>query len=144
MATYNYIKTAMRYSWHTLSCSITLGLAVAIPANAGLVSGWWGGSWNCNIDGRSAQMRWTVVEDVEPPCNSDLCSSSSGVHWEGRFSDNGGRWVALKNPRTATNTGGLFFNHADGNRWYLAKPVSNKASGWTTWNGNRYPLSCRR
>ncbi len=36
----------------------------------------------------------------------------------------------------------LYFQHADGNRWYLAKPVSGKAQGWTTWQKHRYPLAC--
>ena len=40
--------------------------------------------------------------------------------------------------------GGLNFRHADGNQWYLAKPEGNKATGWTTWNGQRYSLSCWR
>ncbi len=80
--TNNCIKTAMRYSRHTLS-GIALGLAVAIPANASQVGGWWSGSWNCNIDGRSAQMRWSVVDDPQTNCSGNICSTTSGVRWAG-------------------------------------------------------------
>jgi Family of unknown function (DUF6006) len=140
---YNYIKAAIRCPLQMLSCGIALGLTVTIPANASQVGGWWNGSWNCNIDGRAAQMKWSVVDDSQTSCNGDVCSTAASVRWAGQFSDSGSRWVALNNARSGNN-GGLFFNHADGNRWYLAKPVSNKASGWTTWNGKRYPLSCWR
>jgi hypothetical protein len=56
-------------------------------------------------------------------------------------SDAGSRWVALTDPREGSR-GGLYFRHADGNQWYLPKPTGNKTKGWTTWNGQRYSLSC--
>ena len=88
-------------------------------------------------------MKWAAVDDRQTTCSGGTCTSSSGARWSGSFSDNGSRWVKLTNPRSGTQ-GGLYFNHADGNRWYLAKPVSSKAVGWTTWNGQRYRLSCWR
>jgi hypothetical protein len=103
--------------------------APSTPATAGTIEGWWGGDWACNIDGRPANMRWIVVE------------GSNGLRWKGSFSDNGSQWVPLTNARFG-DRGGLYFNHADGNRWYLAEPEDNVADGWTTWNGQRYPLSC--
>lgn len=126
-----------------ICCVAPVLLAGSGPALASTVGGWWGGSWACNIDGRSARMRWVVVDDTQTTCDGNVCSSSYGARWKGSFSDNGSQWVPLTNPRLG-NAGGMFFNHADGNRWYLAKPVGNRTAGWTTWNGSRYPLSCSR
>lgn len=120
---------------------LNLCFVVFAPAHAGIVSGWWGGAWTCNIDGRPARMKWSAVDDSETTCNGDVCSSTSGVRWQGSFSDNGSRWVPLTNPSKGKK-GGLFFRHADGNQWYLPEPKGNKTTGWTTWNGKRYPLSC--
>jgi hypothetical protein len=97
----------------------------------------------CNIDGRPARMKWVAVDDSQTTCDGDTCSTSSGARWKGSFSDNGSRWVPLNEPRQG-DKGGLFFRHADGNKWYLPKPAGNKTTGWTTWNGRRYPLSCWR
>jgi hypothetical protein len=136
--------TAIQRSLHIISCSLALCFAVSGTALAGqLTVGWWSGVWNCNIDGRSARMRWNIVDDSRTTCNGDVCSTSSGVHWKGSFSDNGSHWVPLTNPRQV-NQGGLFFYHADGNQWYLPKPTGNIVKGWTTWNGKRYPLACWR
>ena len=120
---------------------LTLCFVVFAPAHAGQVPGWWGGTWTCNIDGRPARMKWSAVDDSETTCNGDVCSSTSGVRWQGSFSDNGSRWVPLTDPSKGKK-GGLFFRHADGNQWYLPEPKRNKTTGWTTWNGRRYPLSC--
>lgn len=127
----------------TLSCGFALCLIVLGLAYAGQVSGWWGGSWTCDIDGRPARMNWSVVDNSQTTCQGDTCTSTSGVRWKGNFSDNGSRWVPLSNARQG-NTGGLFFRHADGNQWYLPKPQGNRTTGWTTWNGQRYRLSCWR
>lgn len=134
---------AMKLSLYKISCGLALCFAVSGPATASQVSGWWGGNWNCNIDGRSAHMRWNAVDDSQITCNGDTCSTSSGVRWQGSFSDNGSRWVPLTNPRKG-DKGGLYFQHADGNKWYLPKPTGNRTTGWTTWNSKRYPLSCWR
>lgn len=125
------------------SCSLALFcLVVANPSYASQAVGWWGGNWTCNIDGRPARMKWTVVDDSQTTANDDgTATTTSGVRWKGSFSDNGSNWVPLTNPRLGTK-GGMYFNHADGNRWYLSKPSSNKSTGWTTWDDQRYPLSC--
>jgi Family of unknown function (DUF6006) len=139
---FNPIMTVMKYSLHAISCSLALSFAISSPTSASqLVGGWWSGVWNCNIDGRPARMRWSIVDDSRTTCNGDVCSTSSGVRWKGSFSDNGSRWVPLTDPSQA-NRGGLFFYHADGNQWYLPKPTGNRTEGWTTWNGKRYPLAC--
>jgi Family of unknown function (DUF6006) len=104
-----------------------------------------GGKWSCNIDGRSARMRWVPVEAGVNMCdnNGRNCVRNDRLRWLGGFSDNGSREVRLTDAREGAR-GGLNFRHADGNHWYLAKPVGNKATGWTTWNGQRYPLACWR
>jgi hypothetical protein len=135
--------TSMQRSLTTTACGIALGLIVSGPALAGLAPGWWGGTWRCTIDGRPAMMKWVVVDDSQTSCNGDSCTTSSGVRWKGSFSDNGSGWVPLTNPRQG-NQGGLFFRHADGNEWYLRRPEANRTTGWTTWNGQRYALSCWR
>jgi hypothetical protein len=129
---------------HVLYASL-IGLVLCFgsfsSAGASQAVGWWGGAWSCNIDGRPAQMKWVVVDDSQTSCDGNICSTSSGVKWKGSFSDNGSRWVPLTNPRTG-NLGGVYFNHADGNRWYLPKPSGRQSVGWTTWNGQRYRLAC--
>ena len=126
---------------------IALGATAAGVVEASQASGWWGGSWACTIDGRPARMKWDVVDAGGASCSDDggerVCSTTSAVRWRGRFSDNGAPWASLADPRLG-NQGGMFFTHADGNRWYLAKPVGGRSRGWTTWNRQRYPLSCRR
>lgn len=126
--------------------AIAIGMTAAGVVDASQASGWWGGNWTCNIDGRPARMKWVAVDAGETSCSDDggerVCSTTSAAAWRGRFSDNGAAWVALSNPRSGQN-GGLYFTHADGNRWYLATPVGRKSAGWTTWKGKKYPLACR-
>lgn len=137
----NFIITVMQRSLVTLSSAIALSFAFSGSSPASVAVGWWGGYWDCNIDGRPARMKWDVVDDSQTTCNGNICSTTSGVRWQGSFSDNGSRWVALTEPRRG-NRGGLYFRHADGNQWYLPQPTNNKTTGWTTWNGQRYSLSC--
>lgn len=122
-------------------------VALCNEANASGAIGWWGGTWNCNIDGRPAQMKWAAVNVDDGECSDGTCTTSSSATWKGSFSDNGSAWVPLNNPRKGEK-GGLFFNHADGNRWYLPEPkqtrVGMRSVGWTTWQGNRYKLTCWR
>ncbi len=114
------------------------------PAQAGTApGGWWGGNWSCTIDGRPARMRWMIVNVNSGSCNGDTCTSSEGAAWRGRFSDSGSQWVTLSSLRPSGG-GGIRFNHADGNTWFLPKPVNNRSKGWTTWQGQRYPLACWR
>ena len=113
-----------------LTVGLAFGLASPSPASADQLIGWWGGDWTCTIDGRPARMRWIPAE------------GSSGLHWRGRFSDNGSRWVDLTNAHLTQNRG-FTFRHADGNQWFLPEPTGNRTSGHTTWNGQRFPLVCR-
>jgi Family of unknown function (DUF6006) len=104
----NSMTTIMQRSLITISCGIALSVAVSGSTIASQAVGWWGGNWNCNIDGRSARMRWNVVDDSQTTCNGNICSTTSGVRWQGSFSDNGSRWVPLTNPREG-HQGGLYF-----------------------------------
>ena len=36
------------------------------------VSQWYFGLWNCNIDGRPAQMQWYVVDDPQTTCSDGV------------------------------------------------------------------------
>jgi Family of unknown function (DUF6006) len=137
------VMIRIQRSLSTFASGLALCLAVSGVATAGQVSGWWGGKWNCTIDGRPARMNWVAVDDRQTTCDGDVCTTSSGARWQGSFSDNGSRWVPLTNPLRG-NQGGLYFRHADGNQWYLPQPSGNRTTGWTTWNGQRYPLVCWR
>jgi hypothetical protein len=137
--------TAAKRMMLVIPCGLALCFAVSDSASASMLVGWWGGKWSCNIDGRSARMRWAPVEAGINMCdeNGRNCVRNDRLRWLGGFSDNGSREVRLTDAREGSR-GGLNFRHADGNHWYLAKPAGNKATGWTTWNGRRYPLSCWR
>jgi len=60
-----------------------------------VVTQWYFGSWDCNIDGRNAKMQWLVVDDPQTQCDGDVCRTTSGVKVVGQFSDNGSAWVSL-------------------------------------------------
>lgn len=109
---------------------------------------WWGGDWTCDLRGHPAHMKWSAVEDDRIAGGSyDTTGNTAAPRWEGRFSENGAQWVALTEPRKGKN-GGLYFRHADGNKWYFQKPVANEIKGWTRLapqrNAPRYPISCWR
>lgn len=123
--------------------ALFLALSLCAAAQASTVGGWWGGSWKCNIDGRPARMTWVPASDSETRCDGETCTATSGAKWSGKFSDNGSRWVPLRDAQEGSK-GGVFFRHADGNQWYLAKPAGGKSQGYTTWQGKRYPLACTR
>ncbi|MEH1821084.1 hypothetical protein FD723_01380 [Nostoc sp. C052] len=132
-----------------------LGLAI-VPASLVLVSShakasqiageWFFGLWDCNIDGRPAQMQWKVVDDPQTTCSGDVCSTTSGVRLVGRFSDNGSAWVPLGKRFSSTKRQdlGIRYLGAEQDNWYLKYNSHTKiADGWTTWRGKRYPLQCR-
>ena len=60
-----------------------------------VVTQWYFGSWDCNIDGRNAKMQWLVVDDPQTQCDGDICRTTSGVKVVGQFSNNGSAWVSL-------------------------------------------------
>ncbi|MBD2448659.1 hypothetical protein H6G76_16170 [Nostoc sp. FACHB-152] len=132
-----------------------LGWAI-VPASLVLVSShakasqiaseWFFGLWDCNIDGRPAQMQWKVVNDPQTSCNGDICSTTSGVRLVGRFSDHGSAWVPLAKSFSNSRRQdlGIRYLGAEQDNWYLRYNSRTKiANGWTTWRGNRYPLQCR-
>lgn len=132
-------------TWQLLLGACCLLALAAQPqrAAASQAAGWWGGEWKCNIDGRPARMSWKVVDAPQTSCDGDVCSTAASVRWVGRFSDNGSRWVGLRDARNSSMNG-LYFRHADGNQWYLSAPAQGKTTGWTTWNSKKYKLVCWR
>lgn len=132
-----------------------LGLAI-VPASlllgsshtkASQIAGeWFFGLWDCNIDGRPAQMEWKVVNDPQTTCDGNVCSTTSGVRLVGRFSDNGSAWVSLGKRFSSRQRQdlGIRYLGAEPDNWYLRyNSRTRTADGWTTWRGNRYPLQCR-
>ncbi|MBD2443497.1 hypothetical protein H6G25_09890 [Dolichospermum sp. FACHB-1091] len=104
---------------------------------------WYFGSWDCNIDGRSAKMQWLVVDDPQISCSGDVCSTTSGVKVVGKFSDNGGPWVPLAKLSANPTSLSIRYLGQEQNNWFLRYNVnSRQAIGWTTWREKRYPLSC--
>lgn len=90
-------------------------------------------------------MIWECVDDSRVHCNSDgSCSVTSGVKVVGWFREANSRWVNLV-PGSATASDFHFTYTGDATPWYLRfEPHSRLATGWTTWQGRRYPLTCTR
>ncbi|MBF0313649.1 MAG: hypothetical protein HQK50_12820 [Oligoflexia bacterium] len=108
-----------------------------------VITQWYHGTWNCNIDGRSAQMVWQVVDDSRTTCNGDICSTTSGVKTVGWFSDSGSAWVRLDINSSSNRHLAIRYLGNEPDNWLLNYDAAAvTASGWTTWRGNRYPLSC--
>lgn len=108
-----------------------------------VASQWYFGSWACRIDGRPAKMRWRVVDDPQTTCAGGICTSTSGVKVVGHFSDNGGPWVPLKATASGSTTLSIRYLGAQQDNWFLRySPNTRSASGWTTWQRRRFPLSC--
>jgi hypothetical protein len=106
---------------------------------------WYFGNWDCNIDGRPAQMQWYVVDDPQTICSGNICSTTSGVRTVGRFSDNGSPWVPLERQWSTSSQLGIRYLGNEQDNWYLSYNSGTQvADGWTTWRGNQYPLQCRR
>src|SRR3954452_22794890 len=126
-----------------ITAAIAATICVSNQTMAGMVATeWYFGSWRCSIDGRPSEMQWRVVNNPQMSCHGDVCSQSSGVKIVGSFSDRGSRWVPLE--RLSSSSDRLYMRHADGNRWMLQLVSQNRAEGYTTWEGRRYPLLCDR
>ncbi len=107
------------------------------------VTQWYFGTWDCNIDGRSAKMQWLVVDDPQTHCDGEVCSTTSGVKVVGHFSDNGSAWVPLAKSSANSSSLSIRYLGQEQNNWFLRYNAnSGQAAGWTTWRGKRYPLSC--
>ena len=96
----------------------TVVLTTPSQADASQVAtGWYQGSWRCNIDGRPAQMRWEVRSKTVQNCRGNICSQYQTAYYQGWFSDNGSRFVPLTHVSSSSST--LTLRHADGNTWFL-------------------------
>lgn len=129
-----------------LGVAIASLAVMALPTRAQasmLVSEWFFGRWDCRIDGRPAQMQWLVVNDPQTRCDGDICSTTSGVKLVGRFSDNGSAWVPLAKQWSNRTDLGIRYLGREPDNWFLRYSDRTRvATGWTTWRGSRYPLSC--
>ncbi|HYX35660.1 MAG TPA: DUF6006 family protein [Oligoflexus sp.] len=109
-----------------------------------IVRQWYHGWWDCNIDGRPAQMVWEVVDDPQTKRYPDgTCSTTSAVKTVGWFSDNGAPWVHLGINNSSGTYFGIRYLGQEQDNWYLIhNPADDTATGKTTWRGQQYPLSC--
>ena len=117
-------------------------LAAGAPAAASQVGGgWYMGDWRCTLDGRPTRIVIDVVSVEHGSHDGHVGTSVAGAERRARFWDRGS-WVNLSLGR-ATSTA-LHFKHPDGNDWYLRRTTATQATGYSTWNGRRYPLACTR
>lgn len=124
------------------SALFAAGLAAGAPAAASQVAGgWYMGDWRCTLDGRPTRIVWDVVSVDHGSSHGDVGTSVAGAELRGRFWDRGAM-VRLSFGR-ATSTA-LYFKHPDGNNWYLRRTSPTQATGYSTWEGRRYPLACTK
>lgn len=117
-------------------------LAGGGPAAASQVAGgWYMGDWRCTLDGRPTRIVWDVVSVDHGASHGDVGTSVAGAERRGRFWDRGS-WANLSLGRATSTT--VHFKHADGNNWHLRRASATQATGYSTWEGRRYPLSCTK
>jgi len=126
------------------TCAALLSAFAGLDANASTApGGWYLGKWSCQLDGRPTRMEWKIVSVDYGQDNGDgTATSVAGAELRGRLWDRNGPWATLTRIGGSTST--LSFRHADGNRWFLRRGGGNTASGYSTWQGTRYPFDCRR
>lgn len=130
----------MRAKWLFLA----ILAAPSAPAAASTVAGgWYMGDWRCTLDGRPTRMVWRVVSVDYGSSDGDVGTSVAGAERRGRLQDRGA-WANLTFQRATSTT--LNFRHQDGNNWFLRRNASaaNQATGFSTWQGQRYPFSCTK
>jgi hypothetical protein len=143
-------KTSRRLLMAAASCLVGVSILVNHVAQASLIiPQWYFGWWDCQIDGRPSRMAWEVVNDPQPKCDDEFCTTTSGLKVVGKFSDSGGQWVPLAEQSINGDDFNLRYLGAEQDNWFLKRtppttpPSGLSATGYTTWRGNRYPLSCR-
>jgi hypothetical protein len=113
------------------------------PAEASqIATQWYFGQWSCMIDGRPATMVWKVVNASEQTCNGGACTQTSGVRVVGWFKERTGPWVRLYRAGSSDVGLRILYNNVD--PWVLNRKQPGYAVGHTTWQGQRYPLECRK
>lgn len=122
--------------------SVAALLVASAPASAGLApGGWFMGDWRCTLDGRATRMVWRVVSVDYGSSDGETGTSVAGAETRGHLQDRGA-WARLTFGRATSTT--LDFRHADGNGWFLRLTSADQATGYSTWNGRRYPFSCTK
>ena len=115
-------------------------LALSVPDR-----NWYIGEMNCEIDKRPAKMKWEQVSEwVDAGSSGDIVRGYETTTLSGSFSDNGGTWNKLqKQPSSNSLILKIRYLGTEPNNWQLTYDTNKKlAEGWTTWRGQRYPLSC--
>lgn len=134
----------MKFVVRLVSCVALLSAFAVQDGRASTAAGgWYVGKWSCQLDGRPTRMEWRIVSVDYGGDNGDgTATSVAGAELRGRLWDRNGPWATLT--RTASTSTTLSFRHADGNRWFLRSDDGRAATGYSTWDGNRYPFTCRR
>lgn len=122
--------------------AVVLAMLAPCVGFADAVEPWFSGEWNCRIDGRPSEIIWQVSLIPEGPCPNNNCPDH--LPMIGGFREQNSGWHKLI--KTSATTFDIKFTYTgDNTPWYLVyDPSSGLANGHTTWNGKRYPLSCRR
>ena len=111
----------------------------------------WQGTWNCNLDGRSAVLKLQLLE--KRVFVDFVGSTYSELFVSGQFSDSGGAWKHVT--QRSFNSGDLASSRRDHmlpliyenrDNWMLIMHTGNRnyISGYTTWNGSVFGMQCRR
>lgn len=122
--------------------ALVLLASVSLPQASQIAQDWSIGNWGCNIDNRTGQLIWKIVDDSRTVCGGGVCSSSEGVAVKGWFKDGSGGWVPLIN-RSLSGNDLRFTYTGDYTHWFLRfDPANGTATGNTMWRGNTFPLTC--
>jgi hypothetical protein len=135
----------MHYRYYVFAALLNLlGVSALQASTTASLPEWIKGDTNCSIDKRPARMYWEIVNTSERYCDTpSSCTVSEGAAARGRFSDNGGAWVALERSSSTSTSMNIRYLGAEPANWFLAFNASTQvAEGWTTWHGKRYELSC--
>ncbi len=132
----------MKLVLRLVACAALLSAFTAGAEASTAPGGWYLGKWSCQLDGRPTRMEWRIVSVDYGEDNGETGTSVAGAELRGRLWDRNGPWARLTRSGSSAST--LTFRHADGNRWFLRRGAGNTASGYSTWQGTRYPFDCRR
>ncbi len=121
-----------------------------------IVPGGFHGTWNCNLDGRPAEIEFYSKD--RRVCHGSICSVIVAADLVGRVSDNGGPWKYLRtrklngnDPRTKNKSHIQAFTFDNKEPWLLMlntwrdrNDYANYLTGYSTWHGTIFPIQCQR
>jgi hypothetical protein len=118
------------------------GVVTGAQASALTVQSWLEGWWDCLIDGRPSTMAWEY-HDVDIGTSGSTSAVVSKLF--GWFREANSPWVKLTMNSAGDRSTVSFIYTGDTTNWILeADSTKRSATGWTTWNGRHYPLSCQK